>query len=323
MVDSMRFSPVRGQAISFARMGFAHSEPLPPVAATRLGERRAQTRALALRFGGSAPLLVVAVSLLMQLGAALAAKLFADAGVVGTLWLRTAFAAAILAVAFRGKLRLPVAGERVPLLVFAAVLAAMNVCYFEAIDRAPLGLVSTVEFLGPLAVAVAGTRGLKELGFVGLAGLGVLLLGSPGGHISGAGLALALGSAACWAVYLVLGRRLVLSLDPASTLALSSAAAAIILLPAGVASAGSALTTPHVLLLLVGVAAVGNALPYLLELLALRLVPAATYGVLLSLEPAVAALVGLTVLGQGLSAVDVVAIGCVVAASAGASRVKR
>jgi len=112
MGDSMRLGVGRGQAISFGRMGFAHSEPLPPVAATRLAGRRAQTRALALRFGGSAPLLVVAVSLLMQLGAALAAKLFADAGVVGTLWLRTAFAACILAVAFRSRLRLPAPGER-------------------------------------------------------------------------------------------------------------------------------------------------------------------------------------------------------------------
>jgi inner membrane transporter RhtA len=304
-------------------MGVAASQPLPPVATTRPAARRAQTRALATRFGGSAPLLVVAVSLLMQLGSALAALLFVQAGVLGTLWLRTAFAAAVLLVAFRGRLRFPTAGERVPLLLFAAVLAAMNVCYFEAIDRAPLGLVSTVEFLGPLAVAVAGTRGLRELGFVGLAGVGVLLLGSPGGGIGGAGLALALGSAACWAAYLVLGRRLVLSLDPASTLTLSSALAAILLLPAGVASGGAALHAPEVLALCLGVALVGNVLPYLLELLALSLVTAATYGVLLSLEPAVAALVGLAVLGQGLSTVDVVAIGCVVGASAGASRMKR
>jgi len=259
----------------------------------------------------------------MQLGSALAALLFVQAGVLGTLWLRTAFAAAVLLVAFRGRLRFPTAGERVPLLLFAVVLAAMNVCYFEAIDRAPLGLVSTVEFLGPLAVAVAGTRGLRELGFVGLAGVGVLLLGTPGGNIGGAGLVLALGSAACWAAYLVLGRRLVLSLDPASTLTLSSVLAAILLLPAGVASGGAALHAPNVLLLCLGVAMLGNVLPYLLELLALSLVTAATYGVLLSLEPAVAALVGLIVLGQGLSAVDVVAIGCVVAASAGASRMQR
>jgi inner membrane transporter RhtA len=303
-------------------MGLAVVQPHPPVATAPLAPRRARSRALAARFGGSAPLLVVAVSLLMQVGSALAALLFADAGVLGTLWLRTAFAAVVLAVAFRGRLRLPTAAERVPLLLFAAVLAAMNVCYFEAIDRAPLGLVSTVEFLGPLAVAVAGTRG-RQLGFVGLAGVGVLLLGTPGGHIGGAGLALALGSAACWAAYLVLGRRLVLSLDPASTLALSSALAAILLLPAGVASGGAALHAPDVLALCLGVALVGNVLPYLLELLALSLVPAATYGVLLSLEPAVAALVGLVVLGQDLSAVDVVAIACVVAASAGASRMKR
>ncbi len=239
-------------------MGVAVSQPLPPVATTRLAARRAQTRALATRFGGSAPLLVVAVSLLMQLGSALAALLFVQAGVLGTLWLRTAFAAAVLLVAFRGRLRFPTAGERVPLLLFAVVLAAMNVCYFEAIDRAPLGLVSTVEFLGPLAVAVAGTRGLRELGFVGLAGVGVLLLGTPGGNIGGAGLVLALGSAACWAAYLVLGRRLVLSLDPASTLALSSVLAAILLLPAGVASGGAALHAPNVLLLCLGVAMVGN-----------------------------------------------------------------
>jgi inner membrane transporter RhtA len=303
-------------------MDVAVSQPLPPVAATRLAQRRARAAGLAARFGGSAPLLVIAVSLLFQLGSAMAALLFADAGVMGTLWLRTAFAAVVLTVAFRRRLRFPTAGERLPLLAFAAVLAAMNVFYFEAIDRAPLGLVSTVEFLGPLAVALAGARRPRELLFVGLAGLGVVLLGSPGGHIGGAGLALALASAACWAAYLVLGRRLVLALDPASTLTFSSALAAVLLLPAGVSSGGTALGAPQVLALCAGLALLGNVVPYLLELLALRLVPAATYGVLLSLEPAVAAVVGLTVLGQGLSAVDVVAIGCVVAASAGASRAR-
>jgi inner membrane transporter RhtA len=300
-------------------MGIAVSQPLP-AATSRAAVHRERVSGLAARFGGSAPLLVIAVSLLFQISSALAAQLFAQAGVMGTLWLRTAFGALLLAVAFRRKLRMPAAGERLALLAFAAALAAMNVFYFEAIDRAPLGLVSTVEFLGPLAVAVLGSRRPRELGFVLLAGIGVALLGTPGGHIGGVGLVLALCSAACWAAYLVLGRRLVLALDPATTLTLSMLLATVLLLPAGVASGGAALHAPDILALCLGLALIGNVLPYLLELLALRLVPAATYGVLISLEPAVAAMVGLVVLGQSLSTVDVVAIGCVVAASAGASR---
>jgi len=276
-------------------------------------------RALALA-GGSAPLLVVALAVSMHLGSAIAVDLFARVGPIGVLWLRCALAALLLAAVFRRRaLALPRA-SRTGVVALGVVLAAMNACFFEAIDRVPLGVVSTIEFTGPLLVAVIGSRRPRDLAFVALAGTGVALLGSPSADVDGLGALLALGSAVCWGTYIVLAKRLVGGAEPLPVLTATLVVAAVVLTAPALATSGPALWDGHVLLVAFAVAALASAVPYLLELLALRLVSAATFSILLSLEPAIAALIGLAVLGQALGAVEIAAMGCVVAASAGAAR---
>jgi inner membrane transporter RhtA len=159
--------------------------------------------------GGSAPLLVVGLAISMHLGSAIATGLFGRVGPVGVLWLRCLLAALLLAAIFRGRaLALPRASLR-GVLALGVVLAAMNACFFEAIARVPLGVASTIEFTGPLLVAVVGSRRPRDVGFALLAGLGVALLGSPSAHVDTLGAVLAFGSAACWATYIVLAKRLV------------------------------------------------------------------------------------------------------------------
>jgi len=280
---------------------------------------RARTGAL---LGGSAPLLVVGVAVSMQLGSALATGLFGRVGPLGILWLRCALAAVLLAAVFGRRalaLALPRA-SRAGVAALGVVLAAMNACFFEAIARVPLGVASTIEFTGPLLVAVAGSRRRIEVLWALLAGAGVALLGAPGAGVDPLGAAFAFGSAACWAVYILLAKRLVGGAPPLPLLTWTLVAAAVVLTAPALATAGPELWTGPVLATGLAVAALASAVPYLLELLALRLVSAAAFGILLSLEPAVAALIGLVALGQALGAPEVAAMGCVVVASAGAAR---
>jgi inner membrane transporter RhtA len=270
--------------------------------------------------GGSAPLLVIALAVSMHLGSAIATGLFGRVGPLGVLWLRCALAALLLVALFRGRaLRLPRA-SRARVAALGVVLAAMNACFFEAIARVPLGVASTIEFTGPLLVALAGSRRRADAGWALLAGLGVALLGSPGADVDALGAAFALGSAACWATYILLAKRLVGSSEPLPVLTFTLAAAALMLTGPALATSGPSLWDGSVLATGLAVAALASAIPYLLELLALRVVSAATFSILLSLEPAIAALIGLVVLAQALGAVEVAAIGCVVVASAAAAR---
>jgi inner membrane transporter RhtA len=229
-------------------------------------------------------------------------------------------AALLLVAIFRGRaLALPRA-SRSGVVALGVVLAAMNACFFEAIARVPLGVASTIEFTGPLLVAVAGSRRRRDLAFALLAGLGVALLGSPSAHVDTLGAVLAFGSAACWATYILLAKRLVGGGEPLPVLTFTLAVAAVVLTGPALATAGPSLWDGGVLATGLAVAALASAIPYLLELVALRLVSAATFSILLSLEPAIAALIGLLVLGQALGAVEVAAMGCVVVASAAAAR---
>jgi inner membrane transporter RhtA len=270
--------------------------------------------------GGSAPLLVVGVAVSMHVGSAIATGLFGQVGPLGVLWLRCALAALLLAALFgRRALALP-RESRAAVAALGLVLAAMNACFFEAIARVPLGVASTIEFTGPLLVAVAGSRRPRDVGWALLAGAGVALLGSPGAGVDPVGAALAFGSAACWAAYILLAKRLMGAAEPLPVLTWTLVVAALVLAGPALPTAGEDLWRPSVLAIGLAVAALASALPYLLELLALRLVSAATFGILLSLEPAVAALVGLLVLGQALGAIEVAAMGCVVVASAAAAR---
>jgi inner membrane transporter RhtA len=270
--------------------------------------------------GGSAPLLIIGLAVSMQVGSAIATSLFGRVGPLGVLWLRCALAALLLVALFRRRaLVLPVADRR-GVVALGLVLAAMNACIFEAIARVPLGVASTIEFIGPLLVALAGSRRARDVAWVVLAGIGVALLGSPGTDVDALGAAFAFGSAACWAVYIVLAKRLVGGAEPLPVLTFTLAVAAVVLTAPAIATAGASLAAPPVLATAFAVAALASAIPYLLELLALQLVSAATFSILLSLEPAIAALIGLLVLGQALGALEVAAVGCVVVASAGAAR---
>jgi inner membrane transporter RhtA len=258
----------------------------------------------------------------VQCGAALATTLFGRLGPAGTVFLRAAFAALILlAVARRDVLRLR-RHELRDVALFGATLAAMNLCFYGAIDRLPLGVAVTFEFSGPLAVAVFGSRRRRDLIWAGLAGAGIVLLsGDFGGEsIDLLGAVLALTAGAFWAAYILLSARVGGRSEGLGGLALAMAFSALLLAPVGLAAGADEMGSAAVLAVGLAVGALSSAFPYALEIEALRRLPNAVFGVMMSLEPAVAALVGFIALGQGLNWSEAVAIALVVAASAGALR---
>jgi len=265
-------------------------------------------------------LLIVGVGTI-QFGAALAATLFSQLGPAGTSLLRLAFAAVIL-VAVTGAR--PGAHPRVNLRLAALLgltLAAMNLCFYEALDRIALGPAVTVEFIGPLAVAVAGSRRRLDLVWVVLAAGGILLLsqGLPGRSDYG-GVALAALAGCFWAAYILINARVAGAFAGSTGLALAMCVGAAALVIPGLVGAGTALFSVPVLALGAAVALMSSVIPYSLETEALRRLPANVFSVLMSLEPAIASLAGLLVLGQRLHPREVVAIALVVVASAGAAR---
>mgnify|MGYP000920182660 CR=1 FL=1 len=275
------------------------------------------------RATGTAALLVVALAVSFQTGSALAVKVIGAVGVIEAAWLRTAFSALLLFVLLlivrRRALRLPPRGQRLGLVALSVCLLWMNVSFYAAIKYAPVGVVVAVEFLGPLAVAVAGTRCRVDLLWVVLAGAGVALLAGPFGSTTGKGLALALFSGAAWAAYLLLAKRAVTDVDALSVTMYMTAGSAMLLTPLFLVSGVRFVGHEHAVALGLVVAVVSSALPFFLELVALRQVRAATYGVLLSIEPGVAAVMGYVVLGQALRPLEVVAILAIAAAAGGAS----
>jgi len=267
----------------------------------------------------AAPLLVLVIAFSMQSGSALATRVIDAVGVVEALWLRTAIAAVILVAMKPRSLRLPVRGERLPVVLLTVSLFAMNLSFYGAIATAPLGIVVAIEFLGPLAVAVAGSRKPLDFLWVALAAAGVVVLAGPTGSVGVAGVLLSLSAAFWWGAYLIFGRRAVRSLSPLQVTTLMLVGSSVMLTPVFFATGFSTAGGAQTFLLGAAVAVLSSAFPYVLELLALRLVRAHTYSVLLSLEPAVAAATGFLIVGQRLSWPEVVAIGAVVVAAAGAS----
>jgi inner membrane transporter RhtA len=267
------------------------------------------------------PLLVLAAVGSVQLGAALAKGLFDEVGPGGTVLLRVLLAALLLAALWRPRVRGRSRRELLLAGAFGASLAAMNLSFYGALDRIPLGVAVTFEFVGPLGVAVAGSRRALDLVWVALAAAGILLLSDFGaGDLDAVGVALALLAGGFWAAYILLSARVGRAFPAGTGLALAMVVAAALLLPAGVAEGGVDLLRPGVLAVGVAVALLSSAVPYSLELEALRRLPPRVFGVLMSLEPAVAALAGFVVLGELLGPREVVAILLVVAASAGAAR---
>ncbi|WP_030298622.1 EamA family transporter [Streptomyces katrae] len=275
------------------------------------------------RFGPVA--LVIAAGVSVQFGAALAVMIMPRAGAAGVVTLRLAAAALVLLALCRPKVRGYSRGDWVTVVAFGVAMAGMNGLFYQSIDRIPLGPAVTLEVLGPLVLSVVVSRRLVNLLWAGLALTGVALLATHGGGSGFGGLdlpgaAFALGAGAMWAAYIVFSARTGRRFPQADGLALAMAVAAVLSLPLGVVEAGSDLLVPGTLALGVGVAVLSSVLPYTLELLALRRLPAPTFAVLMSLEPAIAATAGFLLLNQAMSALDALAIALVIAASMGAVR---
>ncbi|MEA2379781.1 MAG: inner rane transporter RhtA [Thermoleophilaceae bacterium] len=266
-------------------------------------------------------MLVLGAVTSVQFGSAFAKGIFDEAGAGGTVFLRVASAAVVLALIWRPPLRGHGRRELLVAVLFGLSLAGMNLAFYSALDRIPLGIAVTFEFVGPLAVAVFGSRRRLDLVWVALAAAGILLLSDFGGaDLDGVGVALALLAGGFWAAYILLSVRVGRAFPGGSGLALAMLVATLPLAPVGIADGGAELLSPAVLAVGVGVGMMSSAIPYTLELEALRRLPAGVFGVLMSLEPAVAALAGFVVLGEDLVGREVVAIVMVVAASAGAAR---
>jgi inner membrane transporter RhtA len=253
----------------------------------------------------------------VQCGAAAATTLFDEVGPAGAVLYRLLFAALILVLIWRPR---PLEAERSGLrlaVTFGVALAAMNLCFYEALDRIPLGIAVTLEFVGPLTVALIETRRMLDLVWVACAAIGVVVLSRPSGSADAAGIALALGAGFFWGAYIHLSARVGRVFPGGRGLALAMAVAALLMLVPGALAGGDGLIDPEAAAVGAAAGVLSSVIPYSLELEALRRLAVGTFGVLMSLEPAVAALVGLIALGQGLAAFDAIGIGLVVIASAG------
>ncbi|MEW2523639.1 EamA family transporter [Streptomyces sp. NPDC047071] len=306
--------------------GATAAHPSPPAAATETATSAGTPAPAVLRrAAGRGPLggvgLVLAGAVTVQFGSAVAALLFPRAGALGTVALRVTFAAVLLLVVTRPRLRGHTRTDWAVAGGYGLALGGMNVLFYQAIDRIPLGAAVTLEVLGPLLLSVVAARRAASLLWAGLALTGVFLLGQGGfGRLDAVGVAFALGAGAMWAAYIVLSARAGARFPRLDALALAMAVAMLVSLPLGIGAAGATLLEPGVLALGLVIAVMSSGIPYALELLALRRLPAATFAVLTSLSPALAALAGYLVLGQGLSPVQCAAVALVVAASVGAVR---
>jgi inner membrane transporter RhtA len=272
------------------------------------------------------PLPAVLVAIVsVQGGAGLAKGLFPALGPSGTVGLRIGISAAILFAAFRPKLHRLTAAQWRVIVPYGAVLGGMNLVFYHALARIPLGLAVTVEFIGPLSVAVFGSRKLIDVVWVVLAGAGIALIApwTAGSSIDPLGLAMAFAAGVCWALYIVIGQRLSHLLGGGAAVSVGLLVAAVAVLPIAVAGGGFDHLTVGRFAAGVGVALLSSAIPYTLEMIALKEIPARTFGILMSLEPAVAALVGLAFLHEVLSASQWIAIVLVIAASAGSTLTSR
>jgi inner membrane transporter RhtA len=272
-----------------------------------------------------APVLVLLGIISVQLGAGFAKKLFDELPPSAVVTLRLATSSIVLVVISRLLWRIGArAWRRSDLAVagaFGLTLATMNFAIYESFSRIPLGIAVTIEFLGPLGVSVAFSRRWLDLLWVALAaaGVGLLMRGDPE-SVTAAGVGFALLAAAAWAGYILLSAETGRRFPGSSGLAIASVAATLLVLPVGVSAGGDKLLRPDVLLIGVAIGLLSSVIPYSFELDALRRMPAKVFGILMSLEPVAAALVGLIVLGDVLDAREWAAIGCVVAACLGATR---
>ncbi len=271
-------------------------------------------------FGAIPPTALVLFGILsVQLGSTLAKHLFAAVGSFGAVALRLLFASLILVLVWRPSLRMDRRAWAV-VVGYGAILGSMNLCFYLALERIPLGIAVTIEFLGPLAVALGGSRRWLDAFWAVLAAGGVVLLTGGRGDLDLVGLLFAVAAGACWGLYIPVGAALGRRTTQGAGLALGMAVAALLAVPAGIAESGAALIEPRVLVAGAGVALLSSVIPYSLDLEALRRIPPRVFGILMSLEPAMAALIGLIVLHESLRGWQWIAVICVVAASAGSTR---
>ncbi|BAC71583.1 transporter [Streptomyces avermitilis] len=265
--------------------------------------------------------LVLAGGISVQFGGALAVTLMPRAGALGVVTLRLVVAAIVLLVVCRPRLRGHSRADWGTVVVFGITMAAMNGLFYQSVARIPLGPAVTLEVLGPLALSVIVSRRALNLVWAGLALGGVFLLGGGGfSDLDPVGVAFAVSAGAMWAAYIVFSARTGRRFPQADGLALAMVVAAVLFVPLGIAESGTKLLAPTTLGLGAAVAVLSSVLPYTLELLALRRLPASTFAILMSLEPAVAATAGFLVLHQSLSVLESLAIALVIAASMGAVR---
>ncbi|MCX2947499.1 EamA family transporter [Lentzea sp. NEAU-D7] len=251
----------------------------------------------------------------LQFGAAFASQLFGQIGAPGATALRLGISALMLAVIARPKIRQET-------IVLGLTLAGMNGTFYLALDRIPLGVAVTIEFLGPLGLAAILGRRARDFVWVGLALVGIVVLGVreyTGAKLDLVGVALALIAAAFWACYVLAGRKVATAGLGVGGVAGASLVAAALTLPYGLAAAGTTLFDPRILLLGTLVALLASAIPYALEIKALRTLEAGTFGVVLALEPAAAALAGALLLGQHLSIISLCGMALVITAGVGAA----
>ncbi len=260
----------------------------------------------------------------VQFGSAVATTLFARTGPAGAVLLRLISASIVLMLIWRPALRTRTRRDLLLAAAFGIVLAVMNVSFYEAIRRIPLGIGVTIEFIGPLTVAIAGSRRRLDLVWVALAAFGIIALMHGGARaVNPLGVVFALLAGCMWGAYIIVNARVGRAFEQGTGLAFAMCVASLVALPLGVAEGGRQLLQPHSLAVGAAVGMLSSAIPYTLEMEALRRIATRVFGVLMSLEPAMAALAGYIVVGQGLSSRELAGIALVVIASVGASRSAR
>ncbi len=258
----------------------------------------------------------------LQFGAALAATLFPEVGPIAVVMLRLSVAAIVLTVVQRPALRGRSARSIAVPVCLGLVMAVMNTSLYESIDRLPLGVAITLEFLGPVAVALASSRRWIDAVLALMAALGVVMLTGGVHDLDVVGVLFALTAAACWSLYIVLNRSLG-SRQPDGGLAIAALVAAFVTLPLALVRVGPGIFRPHILLLGIAVGVLCSVVPYTTDMLALRRLPVGLFSVMMSIHPATAALAGFVVLGESLGVMQAIGIGLVILTSASATLLTR
>jgi inner membrane transporter RhtA len=270
---------------------------------------------------GLSPIWLVLVGILsVQFGAGVAKTVFDEVAPTTIVWLRLVTSALVLLAIARPALRGRSRQDWLVVVAFGLTLGVMNWSIYQSFARIPIGLAVTLEFVGPLTLAVLGSRRPRDLLWVGLAGLGVLLLGVQPGDLTWAGVGFALLAGASWAAYILLSAQTGRRWPGIDGLALASVVAVLLLTPLSLGTYADQLGDARILVLGALIGLLSSVIPYTCELVALRSLRPAVFGILMSLEPAAAALAGLVVLGELLGPLQLVAMACVVVASVGATR---